>query len=227
MSSVSTTRAKTVRAPVQGRAHRTRATLVQAARDVFAELGYSGATAKRIAAAAGCATGTFYQYFSDKDAVLRELALGRAATLRADVLTALRVEPSSDLNATPGELEHRLSQVVAVVIRHHREDAALHAVVTERRHADAALDAEMVAGESALVDGIASLLESTGAAAVEGDTEALAFILFGMVEGAVHAHVLGTPRVSDDRFSAALTSAALRAAWPARGPRPSHPTETP
>ena len=61
-----------IRVPTQARAQRTRAALVAAAQNEFSEHGYAKTTAKRIAKAAGVSTGSFYQYFTDKDAVVRE-----------------------------------------------------------------------------------------------------------------------------------------------------------
>ena len=41
------------------------------------------------------------------------------------------------------------------------------------------------------------------------DARARAFVIFGLVEGAVHAHVLGGAMVSDGRFERALVDAVL------------------
>jgi AcrR family transcriptional regulator len=135
------------RTPTQERAVRTRAALLAAAQRDFSERGYAATTAKSIAERAGAATGSFYQYFADKDAALREIAVARLASV----------------------------------------------------------------AERSLDDRIAALLERFGHV---GDVEALAFVLFGMVEGAVHAHVLGGGMVPDDRFFAALVDALVRLALP-------------
>ena len=47
-----------------------------------------------------------------------------------------------------------------------------------------------------------------------GDHQATAFVLFGMLEGSVHSHVLGRPQVNDQRFKAALVDALLRVSRP-------------
>jgi AcrR family transcriptional regulator len=55
------------------RGARTRARLLEAAEDVFTELGYHDASIVKIAEAAGVAPGTFYLYFSGKREIFDEL----------------------------------------------------------------------------------------------------------------------------------------------------------
>jgi AcrR family transcriptional regulator len=65
--------------PRQRRSKDTLAVILEAAADVFAEKGYSGATTNKIAARAGVSIGSLYQYFPNKDAILvglRERHLG-------------------------------------------------------------------------------------------------------------------------------------------------------
>ena len=57
----------------QQNAIRNRNAILQAAREVFCELGYGAATVRDIIRRTDLATGTFYNYFPDKQAVLRVL----------------------------------------------------------------------------------------------------------------------------------------------------------
>lgn len=57
--------------------------LLQAAAEVFAEQGFTGAKATDIAARAGVAVGTLYLHFGDKDGIARAVALDALAELRA------------------------------------------------------------------------------------------------------------------------------------------------
>jgi AcrR family transcriptional regulator len=187
--------------------------LLAAAEREFSERGYAATTAKTIADRAEVATGSFYQYFESKDALLRELATQRHARIAAQSLALVESAPRVAHDEVD-LLEHartRMRAVVGVVMGAHREDPGLHAVLTERRHADRELDAITSAGERELVERIAALLERWGAT---GDRLAKAFVLFGMIEGSVHAHVLGQPMVSDARFVGALVDALLRVAMP-------------
>lgn len=187
-----------VRRPLQPRAVRTRARLLAAGQREFSERGYAGATARSIARRAGAATGSFYQYFADKDALLRELAGERLRGIAERALALVE---------TPGgTARERVSAMIGIVVDYHHEDPGLHAVLTERRHVDRDLDQLTSVAELSLVRRIAALLDSWS---FPGDAEATAFVLFAMVEGAVHAHVLGAPAVADDRFMSALLDAVL------------------
>lgn len=200
-----------VRVPSQDRAVRTRAALLRAAQHEFSTRGYAATTAKTIAARADVATGSFYQYFVSKDALLRELAQQRQTELTERTLALLEAAPPADARSLPALARARMGEVVQLVIDAHREDPGLHAVLTERRHADPELDALTRSGEHTLVDRTARLLQRWG---TPGDRRATAFVLFGMLEGSVHAHVLGEPAVDDARFVAALVDALLRVALP-------------
>ncbi len=193
-----------LREPLQDRSRRTRAALLEAGAREFSERGFQATTSKSVAARAGVATGSFYEYFQDKDAVLREIARERLGRITQESLAAVALEPGNAQRPTRAALEARLSHVVAVVMREHRADPGLHAVLTERRHADADLDALTSEGERLLLDSVEKLLERWG---YEGDLRASAFVLIAAVEGAVHAHVLGKPAVSDARFLRALAAA--------------------
>ena len=56
--------------------------ILDAARQVFAELGYDQTTVRDIVRATPLAAGTFYNYFKSKDAVFEALCDETAATLR-------------------------------------------------------------------------------------------------------------------------------------------------
>jgi AcrR family transcriptional regulator len=191
--------AHVARAPVQSRARKTRAALLTAAELELNERGYAQTTTKSIADRAGVAAGSFYQYFADKDAVLRELAAVRIHALR-ERMDRIAARASDD------HPRRAVRAVIGEVIAYHRREPGLHAVLSERRHADSALDAMTAASEKAFVEQIDALL---ALARYGGDRKAMAFVIFGMIEGAVHTHVLGQAVVSERRFIAALSEAIL------------------
>ncbi|MEM9073107.1 MAG: TetR/AcrR family transcriptional regulator, partial [Myxococcota bacterium] len=198
-----------IRIPKQERAQRTRAKLLEAAQRELSEKGFGGATARSIAKRAGAATGSFYQYFKDKDAVLRELGQARFDRIATLAMNLLRAD--GEVTDVHQEARVRMRSVVEAVMAYHREDPGLHAVLTERRVHDPELDRATQKGERALLEGVAAMIARWGH---QGDHEATAFVLFGMVEGAVHAHCLGHALVSDERFVTALVNALVASALP-------------
>jgi AcrR family transcriptional regulator len=77
---------------VAGKRERTkasnRAAILEAARDVFAELGFDAATVRDIVRRTDLASGTFYNYFPDKESVLRALLEESAREWRRRVRAA-------------------------------------------------------------------------------------------------------------------------------------------
>jgi AcrR family transcriptional regulator len=194
-----------LRVPVQARAQRTRAALLAAAERELSERGHQATTAHSIAVRAGVATGSFYQYFADKDAALRELAESRLHALEVRLLSLGPLRPSE----LPRDPRRSVLAILDAVLDYHREDRGLHAVLTERRHVDAELDRLAHASEQRLVQHLTELLAALG---VRGDVEARAFVVYGLVEGCVHAHVLATPMLSDERLRQSLCDAVLAVA---------------
>ena len=70
----------------QGR--RTRAALVQAAEQVFARRGYARSRIGDVTAEAGVSVGTFYSYFTSKEAIFLEVAAAYRRRLRAALADA-------------------------------------------------------------------------------------------------------------------------------------------
>lgn len=196
------------REPVQSRAHKTRAALLAAAERDFDERGYAQTTTKSIAERAGVAAGSFYQYFTDKDALLRELAGARMTALRARLqsIGLPAIDASQSVEAIERAARRALRAMLDDVLAYHRLEPGLHAVLSERRSADRQLDAMTRESEHAFVASIEAVLAHFGYTA---DRKATAFVLFGMIEGSVHSHVLGTRVVSDKRFIEALANAVV------------------
>src|SRR5262245_12132215 len=71
------------RQPVQERSQQRIASILDAANDLFAEVGYEQATTNAIAARAGASIGSLYQFFADKHAILVALAQRYTDQLRA------------------------------------------------------------------------------------------------------------------------------------------------
>lgn len=202
----------TPRTPQQPRAHKTRAALVSAARREFSERGYALTTAKTIAQRADVGTGTFYHYFSDKDVLLREITRERVRYMHEQT-APLASAPSRSVDPRMLFLDARarVRTLVELSVNYHREDRRLHAVITERRLCDPEVEGIMAASERDAVQRLAAGLRGWS---YDGDSEAAAFMMFSLLEGAVHGHVLGQAMVSDERFVNGLVEALLRIGLP-------------
>jgi AcrR family transcriptional regulator len=71
-----------------------RAAILDAAREAFGELGYGAATVRDIVRGTDLASGTFYNYFPDKESVFRELVEEVGDEARARVRAARAAAPT-------------------------------------------------------------------------------------------------------------------------------------
>jgi AcrR family transcriptional regulator len=109
--------------PRQARSRETVAVLVEAAAQVFSREGLS-ATTNRIAERAGLSIGTLYQYFPDKDALLRAVAERHVA----DATRRLNAEFDRLRIDTP-PFDQTIRALLAVIVDEHRAQPRLHAVM--------------------------------------------------------------------------------------------------
>jgi AcrR family transcriptional regulator len=157
--------------PRRKRGVETRQRLVAAAATSFGALGYDAVRVDDIAAEAGTSHGTFYRYFSDKDAVFDEHA-DTTSTEVAALLADLPVEPGQELTWAARYAEHyrcrggiidclrdaRAAGVQGAIRARYRMAAALAAALDQRSFGDT--DADVVT--------CFSLLENVPAATAYG-----------------------------------------------------------
>jgi AcrR family transcriptional regulator len=108
--------------PKQNRATVTRQRILDAAARVFAVHGYSAGTTNRIAEAAELSIGSLYQYFPNKDAILRAL-------MDAHVDDGARRLAERLGDGLPPRLDDALRLFVRAMIDNHRDNPRLHWVL--------------------------------------------------------------------------------------------------
>lgn len=173
--------------PTQARAVLKRNALIHAASADFQAFGYDDTTAKTIAHRAGVATGTFYQYFHNKDDILRTIA-----TLRFEFLLERVESPTAKLdNKTVTETFRR---IITLIYDFHERDPQLHQVLEQRRHRDSHLEKILINGETVLEERVLRFVQTFNLP----NANIIAFNLFAMAEGLVHRHVF-SHSVSSDR----------------------------
>ena len=101
---------------------RTRAALLDAARLVFEQEGYYQASVSEIGRRCSVSQGTFYQYFSNKDQVFREIL---------DQVLEGFWQRAHGLGLADGDPESGLEPVLELILAHCRDYAALHRVLNE------------------------------------------------------------------------------------------------
>ncbi len=83
-----------------------RAAIITAARAVFIEMGYGSATVRDVIRRTDLASGTFYNYFSDKESLFRAVLEESAVEIRARVRTARRQAQSLEEFVAVGYREY-------------------------------------------------------------------------------------------------------------------------
>lgn len=175
--------------PTQQRALKKRTALIDAAIYEFANVGFEAATAKLIAVRAGVATGTFYQYFENKNDILRVIAQDRFVTLhgRIQILELQEVtfhdqkakEPVFLSNA---ELHKQFFSTLEFLYEFHAADPGLHKVLEQRRDLDPKLTEILDQGEGVLYERVLRFVQCFNIPY----PELVAENLFAMAEGLVH-----------------------------------------
>lgn len=178
--------------PIQKRALLKRSALLDAARLDFSEHGFAVATAKSIAHRAGVATGTFYQYFDDKNDMLRVLASNRMELLSQNFeLYEINAIVSSsevfeeEVLTNAANIEQRFEHALSFIYQFHSQDPELHQVLEERRNNDPLLKAILANGEQILLQRVLRFVQCFNL----NKPEIVAANLFAMAEGLIHRHV--------------------------------------
>lgn len=172
-------------APKQQRAIRKRNALLAAAFAEFSAKGFEPTTAKSVADRAGVATGTFYQYFHNKDDVLLEITRQRFKELHDHLQVPETSLEIVDSHNDTDRLRQIFRQALGFLYDFHQQEAGLHDVLEYRRRVDPALAALMDDGEAVLMERVRAFV----ARYVRDKVETTAFCLFSMAEGIVHRHI--------------------------------------
>ena len=192
--------------PIQKRALLKRSALLDAARLDFSEHGFEIATAKSIAGRAGVAIGTFYQYFDDKNDILRVLAGNRMELLsqnidlyKISIITGNEVVFdgsvfTDEVFKDGSKIEELFRTALSFIYEFHRQDPELHQVLEERRNNDPLLKAILVNGEEILLERVSRFVQCFNLS----KPEIVAANLFAMAEGLIHRHVFGDEELDVD-----------------------------
>ena len=192
--------------PKQKRAMDTRKRILQAGLKLFTEDGYHQTSSKKIAAQAGVATGTFYNHFEDKKALLLELHNEHVASVHSEIAAFFdRISTTKAKNREQLTEREIMREMVALILRTHQFGPALHRElhILSFTDADFAHMAQMEreSGHNRLKESLAPFWHKLRVK--DKDT---ATILVGMtIETVVHSIVMDQPPVAAQRLTEALT----------------------
>jgi AcrR family transcriptional regulator len=150
-----------------------RAAIVEAAREVFAELGYDAAAVRDVIRRTDLASGTFYNYFPDKETVFRAMLDESAREVRRRLL---------DVRARAHTLEEFVGDAYRAWFEFLVEDRLMFELV--QRNADTI---RAMVGDPILGAGVQELLDDLRAAIERGDIPPVdAEYLAGAMVGAAY-----------------------------------------
>lgn len=162
---------------------RSRERILDAALDLFARLGYEGATVRLIAREAGVAQGLLYNYFPSKEAVLRAL-------FERSMLGVRESWQAGGDAACPCEALELLIRRSFELVRRDRRFWRLAHAVRAQPAVVASLGADLQAWTAAVQANLQGRLEAAGAA----DPEVEARVLYALIDGAALHYTLDPDR---------------------------------
>ena len=172
--------------PVQRRSQKTVGYVLEAAAQLFAELGYERTTTNHVAQKAGVSIGSIYQYFPNKEALLLALAESHLSEVRERAVAALR-----DLREAGVPPEEFFRGFVEFIVDFHQGGEPLHDLFFE----EAPSSSRLVELVRAINVGCAAEIEGyLGECGLAGDDLSLkAAVLTGMAGNLTHEVALDPP----------------------------------
>lgn len=171
-------RVKPLKRPVQKRSQQTVAAMLQAGVHILNKHGWDAFTTRNVADKAGVSYGSLYQYFPNRESLLRVIILDR---LERDVSELQKIMQSQTANQQEKEI---LSRLVAKLIAWHQDDVGMRMVVYQKVN-EVNLGQEVKKAQSELMELFGRMIMQ-----IKGDRHldsARIEILFYAVLGVCHA----------------------------------------
>lgn len=189
------------KSPAQNRSRFTVEQILEAAAQVFADLGYAGATTNHIAERAGVSVGSLYQYFPNKDAILVALVEQhmRTTTAALGAMTAQALEER-------WELKTMLERFVQATVALHTAAPRLHHVLIYEAPRPPSVVVLLHEVEETLAKGVERLFIERMGVHVR-HARHMAYIMVHVVDALAHEFVLHPPPdLDEEAFKAEVVS---------------------
>lgn len=181
------------KAPRQKRSQETVDAILSATAHILSREGLEKATTNHVAAKAGVSIGSLYQYFPNKESLIRALNDRHTREILA-LLTARFAE------VREAPIPAAVRAIVQAMVEVHRVDPALHRVLVQATPAVGAQE-ETRKLEEAAAALLVGFFQARAAELRPLDFELSAFLLVQSVEALTHAAVLEHPELlEEDRF---------------------------
>jgi len=172
--------------PRQQRSRATYDAILEAAAQLFGQLGYQATTTNKVAEKAGVSIGSLYQYFPHKEALILALSeqhMEQSGAVLGAVFQRLDRE-------RPG-VEQTLTLLIDTTVALHRHNPAMHRLLFEQTPRSAELMARFRRLESMMAAAAAVQLLRLGIGGLHPQARAL--LLVQAIEAQVHGAVLAPP----------------------------------
>ena len=206
-STHSSARKHTVRKPRQARSQRTRAAILKAAAQLLGQRGHAEVSTNDIAKRAGVSIGSLYEYFPDRQAIVRELVAAHLSS--AEQLFAARA-PATMAGARTRPLRALLAELVETMLQFHADDPKAHRILSSQARLSRAERTRVAQIENGAIAWLTALLAVNAEVRIR-PRELAARMVVATVDALTHRWILepsGEP-IPIERLSAELTDMLL------------------
>lgn len=205
------------RAPMQKRAERTRAKIMEAGARLISADGYHATSSKKIAREAGIAVGSFYNHFTDKKDLLLAIYREHMQQVHGMIFETLR---ESGFARGDADGRETVQQIIAQTLRLHTLSPAFHRQMSALRYTDEEIGRMIAEQEEQVVQMLVQLLGSGKEALRVDDLEAAVRVVTRAIEEVVHEiKIFSPPPLEEERLLAALTDMVQRFLFAGDGAR--------
>jgi len=194
-----------LRKPQQARSRKTRERIVKAAESLFETKGYETTTTSSVARRAGVSVGTFYLYFPDKHAVLREIFHLTVEQIFARAMEGLRPEHWTKTDVRTG-----IQALIASVLDSRDVRPGIQRILHERYFKDEAIKSAIDQMQKQSVEAILNLMTFLSDRVRVKDREAAAFLVYAAVDTLAQRVMLAEAPFDPKRLTAELTDLIAR-----------------
>jgi AcrR family transcriptional regulator len=191
--------------PRQKRAREKKGRLIKAALEEFSRRGYNRTSAKRIAAGAQVATGTFYRYFRDKKAVF--MAVCRSVETEIGVIIFERGQEMRKRGVLETEI---LKSLIKTSVDAHHANKKFHREVMAMQLQDQEVASWVRERESRTLNSLKDFLEPMREHYRPRDLETAAELILHTVEETAHRAVLFDSASGEDELVRELSDMIVR-----------------